>query len=488
VADFNGDGKLDLAVANWYDETVSILPGDGKGGFGAATTYKLGDPPSSLAVGDFDHDGSPDLAAGTNSYTGGTSGSNVWVLLNKGDGTFSPAQSYSIGVPFASSLVAYPAPYEYPIPINLAVVSPDDPTSQVTVMWDSFGSFTPTAHYATGSQSFFVTVGDFNRDGNADLAVANFFDGVSVLLGDGKGGFLPATNYAVNSQPYQQSWCAAVGDFNGDGNPDLAVGTTNGVSILLGDGKGGFGPATTYAPAVSAVSVAVGDFDGDGTPDLAVVDGNSGTVDILLNQSRATTVAISSNQSPSIAGQLVTLTATVTEDVAQAALPTGLVTFMDGTTALGTGTLDDSVPPLTANGAGLTGGTSPSVAITSASLGGQAGRQLVLLTGSPTGGTFTLSFNGQTTVNLAYNVPATGGGGPSASLQNALNARPRSPASAARRPSPSSSPASTSLPSGAPWRAAAMPPSARSCWGPATTTSRPPTRAIPTSSAARRRS
>jgi hypothetical protein len=330
VGDFNGDGNPDLAVAIWYTEKVSILPGDGKGGFGAATDYTLGDPPTSLAVGDFNGDGAPDLVAGTNGA------SNVSVLLNTGSGTFSPAQSYSVGLAFTPSVAVFSGRYGQ---LYLAVASPDIPTSNVTVMRNSFGSFTPLAHYTTGENSWFVTVADFNRDGTPDLAVSNdSSSSVSVLLGDGQGGFGPATDYATGVHPIPM----AVGDFNGDGNPDLAVGTAKGVSVLLGDGKGGFEPAMNYALGSFPVSVAVGDFNGDGAPDLAAVDQSSGTVDVLLNQSHATNVAISTSQNPAVAGQLVTLTAAVSAAVPQSAQPTGLVAFQDGTNVLGTAVLDAS--------------------------------------------------------------------------------------------------------------------------------------------------
>jgi len=96
---------------------------------------------------------------------------------------------------------------------------------------------------------------------------------VSILLGDGTGSFGPATNYATGSAPFS----VAIGDFNGDGKPDLAVANhgDNTASILLGNGDGTFGPATNFAAGSTPISVAIGDLNGDGKPDLAVANGNA---------------------------------------------------------------------------------------------------------------------------------------------------------------------------------------------------------------------
>jgi hypothetical protein len=124
-------------------------------------------------------------------------------------------------------------------------------------------------------------VGDFNGDGDPDLAVTSApSDSVSVLLGGAGGGFGPQTTLAVGDNPSP----VAVGDFNGDGDPDLAVGnlTSRSVSVLLGGAGGGFGPQTTFATGDTPRSVAVSDFNADGDPDLAVTNGHSDSVSVLL--------------------------------------------------------------------------------------------------------------------------------------------------------------------------------------------------------------
>jgi hypothetical protein len=247
VGDFNGDGTLDLAVANPNSSaagsgndsaTVSILLGTGTGSFGAKTDFGTGRGSNSVAVGDFNGDGKLDLAVAGGSAT-------VSILLGTGTGSFGAKTDFGTG----------------------------------------------------GASS--VAVGDFNGDGKLDLVAASGGDTVSILLGAGTGSFGAKTDFGTGSGPYS----VAVGDFNGDGNLDLAV-TNSGdsfagepiidprtVSILLGTGTGSFGAKTDFGTDSLPVSVAVGDFNGDGKLDLAVAnlgsffvsDPGPATVSILLN-------------------------------------------------------------------------------------------------------------------------------------------------------------------------------------------------------------
>jgi hypothetical protein len=232
VGDFNLDGKPDLAVANKGSENVSILLGNGLGTFAAAVNYKAGSAPYCVAVGDFNLDGKPDLAVAN--YVS----NNVSILLGNGLGAFAAAVQYEVGIEPAS-----------------------------------------------------VAVGDFNRDGNPDLAVAIAYDDgskVSILLGNGLGAFAAAVQYEAGTNPES----VAVGDFNLDGNPDLAVANygSGNVSILLGNGPGAFAAAVQYEAGTNPASVAVGDFNLDGNPDLAVANISSSNVSILLNTPEAPAV------------------------------------------------------------------------------------------------------------------------------------------------------------------------------------------------------
>src|ERR1043166_1509599 len=143
-------------------------------------------------------------------------------------------------------------------------------------------NFAAAASFAAGSISESVAVGDFNGDGNQDLVTANYASNdVSVLLGDGMGGFGAATSFAAGTG----AGSVAVGDFNGDGKQDLAVADNfpeGKVAILLGDGMGGFSAATNFSAGNNPESVAVGDFNGDGKQDLAVASFGSNDVSVLL--------------------------------------------------------------------------------------------------------------------------------------------------------------------------------------------------------------
>src|SRR5207245_5542094 len=120
-----------------------------------------------------------------------------------------------------------------------------------------------------------LAVADLNRDGILDLAVTNSEDGtLTIFLGKGDGTFGPAQNFGIRSQYLRLKLSLAVGDFNGDGIPDLVVVDPQShpnegmVNILLGNGDGTFQPALTFSAGFGPVSVAVGDFNGDGKQDL----------------------------------------------------------------------------------------------------------------------------------------------------------------------------------------------------------------------------
>src|SRR5205085_3464812 len=146
-------------------------------------------------------------------------------------------------------------------------------------------SFANAVSFPAGSGPRWIALGDFNNDAKYDLAIANFAASgtVSILLGDGAGNFGPPTSYAVGSAPR----FVALGDFNNDGQADLAVANSesNNVSILLSKGNGSFGAATNFAVGSFPSSLAVEDFNGDGNRDLAVSNytaNSPGTVSILL--------------------------------------------------------------------------------------------------------------------------------------------------------------------------------------------------------------
>ncbi len=272
AADFNGDGHLDLAVTDASRNEVQILLGNGDGTFQAPRRSAAGNPVA-VAVGDFNGDGIPDLAVVTSSSN---SSGFVSVLLGNGDGSFQPARTISFGALHAPVSVAVGDFNGDGTPDLAASVYSNSGSFVSVLLGNGDGSFQPAHTFATGDFPGKVVVGDFNGDGNADLAVANqSSNNVSLFLGTGDGGFQTAYTIGGVSAP------VVVGDFNGDGIPDLVAGGGGAVSVLLGNGDGTFQPAHTFAAGPS-FSVAVGDFNGDRILDLAVVNGISGTVSVLL--------------------------------------------------------------------------------------------------------------------------------------------------------------------------------------------------------------
>jgi hypothetical protein len=306
VGDFNGDGNLDLAVANTYSGTVSILLGDGAGNFlpAATPTVRVGYYPNSIAVGDFNNDGNLDLAVAN--YASGT----VSILLGDGTGNFTAGATPAVGnSPYSIAAGDFLGNGN----LDLAVANSGDGTVSI-LLGDGTGNFTVAATVTVGSSPHSVVAGDFLGNGNLDLAVANSGDGtVSILKGDGTGNFTGLPNSPVTVERTPNS--VAVGDFNGDGVLDLAVANECGddprcaspgsVSILLGDGAGNFSAAATspVPVGVNPWSVAVGDFNSDGNLDLAVANFTNGTVSVLLgdgagNFSTATALPVSVGVKP----------------------------------------------------------------------------------------------------------------------------------------------------------------------------------------------
>ncbi len=300
VGDFNGDGHADLVtVSNNAPATASVLLGRGDGTFRARVDYAAGASdsfPSSVAVGDFNHDGHPDLAV-TEYYTP-TTGQvgyrrSVAVLLGRGDGTFAPPVEYPTGLGPTSVVVG-----DLNGDGNPDLVTSDLGSNSVSVLLGrGDGTFAPNSDYPTGGGPNDLALGDFNRDGSLDVVTADADGNVAVLLGNPNGTLALRSDYAAGlGKPnirYARPYGVAVGDFNGDHNPDVGVatsGTDSGgfkaVSVLLGRGDGTLGPMSAYEADhyyEGPIKVAVGDFNGDGHPDLAVADqgGAAGGASVL---------------------------------------------------------------------------------------------------------------------------------------------------------------------------------------------------------------
>jgi hypothetical protein len=270
AADLNGDGHTDLVTANAADGTVSILLGNGDGSFQAAQSYRVA-VASSVAVGDFNHDGIPDLAVAGSDTRGRFV---VSILLGNGDGTFQAAVNNDVG--YGSSVAV--GDFNGDGSLDLAVVHGDSHSLYI-FLGKGNGTFQYAGGYGFGSDPNSMVVGDFNGDGKLDLAVANG-NTVSVLLGNGDGSFQDPRNFSA------VGGSLIVADFNGDGHLDIAV-LGSGVRVLLGNGDGSFQTThLSYIPGSFPSSVAVGDFNGDGRLDVAVANCGSDDVSILLNDGK----------------------------------------------------------------------------------------------------------------------------------------------------------------------------------------------------------
>jgi hypothetical protein len=287
VGDFNGDGTLDLAVSVGNGNAITVLWGMGDGTFQGQLNLGTGDIPYSVAAGDFNGDGKTDLVA-TNS-----GGNTVSVILNNGNYTFQARTDYPVGpTPYSVATADFNGDGITDIAVansNCPVFPACGPGTISIVLGIGDGTFQAPSHYSTGTDTdpYSVVVGDFNGDKIPDLAVANYATNtVSVMLGVGDGTFLTHTDFPVGSEPDS----VATGDFNGDGKLDLAVTNfhSNTVSVLLGNGDGTFKSAVNYNVGHGPISVAVADFNGDHNLDLVVVNETDNNASILLGNGDGT--------------------------------------------------------------------------------------------------------------------------------------------------------------------------------------------------------
>jgi Bacterial Ig-like domain (group 3)/FG-GAP-like repeat/Abnormal spindle-like microcephaly-assoc'd, ASPM-SPD-2-Hydin/FG-GAP repeat len=338
LADLNGDTFPDIAVANQGTNDVSVLLNQGNGIFATATNYcvaivPVGSTcaatapiqPVSIAVGDLNNDGYPDLAIAS-------LGSTVTVLLNNGGATFLEQNPLSTGVSPHSIVVK-----DFNGDGNQDVAIADSGADSFRILpGNGDGTFGAPLEFVSGTQPVFVASADFNNDGKFDLAIINSGDqDVAIALGNGDGTFQAAPEYAVGLQPnsivsgdfnadgildllidnggnsgsaftaslllssgnatFQPAVSVpinnegpafmAVGDFNKDQNLDFVTPnpSTSTVTVVLGNGAGGFGAGSDYATDSGPVSVAVADFSGDGFPDIATANQSGNDVSVLIN-------------------------------------------------------------------------------------------------------------------------------------------------------------------------------------------------------------
>jgi hypothetical protein len=283
-ADFDADGKLDLAVVNVDAGSFSVFPGLGGGDFGPKIDHVIGAEPTALAGGDFDGDGQVDLAIAV------ASGGRVSIVLGNGDGTFKPAKNALAGAG-ARALVTGDFNGDGRLDVAVAIPAAD---RIALLLGNGDGTMQAKIDVVVGPGPAALTRADFNRDGKLDLAVANVNTGsfgpgrVAVLLGHGDGTFAPPITLNAGIK----SAAVASGDFNGDGNPDLAVATNldvfGSVAILLGHGDGSFEPQVLYPAGRFSVAVGVSDFNRDHHADVVVLNQFNNTATIFAGRGDGT--------------------------------------------------------------------------------------------------------------------------------------------------------------------------------------------------------
>jgi hypothetical protein len=272
VGDFNRDGKPDIATANGGSDSVSVLLGNGAGSFGAAVNFSVGTVPYSVAVGDFNLDGKPDLAA-ANRDSG-----NVSVLLGNGAGSFGAATNFNVGTSPRSIAVG-----DFNLDAKPDLVTANTSSDNFSVLLgNGAGNFAAAVNFSAGSGfPIGVALGDFNGDGKLDLASGNNTNtNASVLLGNGAGSFAAPTFFGDGFSAFG----VTVGDFNLDARLDLVTSNAqpNNVSVLFGNGAGGLGVNTFFSAGNTPISLAVGDFNLDDQPDLVAANAFGTNISVLL--------------------------------------------------------------------------------------------------------------------------------------------------------------------------------------------------------------
>ncbi len=310
AADINHDGIPDLLIADGTSMTLDssgiahqsiqgivVMLGKGDGTFGAPAHFATSNSASFIRVADVNGDGHPDAITADFDHRLQTPGGAIDVLAGNGDGTFQSPVSYSVPGSWVSAVFPVDVNGDGRIDLIAATIPMSGSNSQGAAVFLNNGSGVFHLGQQMNAGNPFA-VADLNKDGKADLVIISVLYSASgdpvysllIYAGAGNGTFAqtgPA--YPLNTGTYAPA-AAAVDDFDGDGNPDIALTIGNAqLMIMLGNGAGGFAPAATTAAVDDRPSAIVtGDFNHDGHADVAVVSSQHSTVDVLLGHGDGT--------------------------------------------------------------------------------------------------------------------------------------------------------------------------------------------------------
>jgi hypothetical protein len=290
IGDLNGDRRADLAVASTNSDTdtssVSVLLGRGGGSFRAASRYRTGVVADAIAIGDLNGDGKPELAVAN------WGKDTVTVFVNRGGGRFAAGVEYATGrFPWDVAIRDLDGDGAAELVVASTTIHLGGAQSLVSVFANNGdGTFQDRVDYRPRRGSFAVAIGDLNRDRKPDLVSANRSDSISVFFNNGDGTFRSRVDARAGSGPRS----LAIGDLNGDRNPDVVTANTStaafsgdrdSVSVLRNRGDGSFRPKLDYRmhDDLGFDSVAIGDLNGDRKQDVAIGT-DATTVSVLVNR------------------------------------------------------------------------------------------------------------------------------------------------------------------------------------------------------------
>ncbi|APR79051.1 Putative aggregation factor core protein MAFp3, isoform C [Minicystis rosea] len=264
TGDWNQDGKTDLAVVSDYDARLTIFPGNGDGTFAAPVLHSSGDRCGKIAAGDVDGDGKPDLLL---------SSASVGVALARADGSFRAAPILVFNDDKPAGVAAADLDGDGKVDVAVAGSS-----TQSIAIFKGAGShaFSTPVTIPAGANPLQIALAPMNGDAHLDLVYGTANGKIGVLLGNGSGGFGAPTLFDNGGGEIE------IGDFNGDGRPDVATYTTTSVRVLLNDGNGGLIPAISTPAGSSVYGIATGDLNGDGKHDIVASGYASKDATVLL--------------------------------------------------------------------------------------------------------------------------------------------------------------------------------------------------------------